>query len=63
MAAITAQTINDLKAAGHYAAAGALARTLGHPRQYGCHFGMRSSLDSSRDQFNRGYDAADQGAR
>lgn len=55
---ITAHNVNDLKSAGHYVAAGALARSLGHPRQYGCHFGIRSDLDRARDAFNRGWDAA-----
>ena len=50
--------INDLKAEGHLFAAGALARSMNHPRQYGCHFGMRSTLDQDREEFYRGWDAA-----
>lgn len=63
MAAITPHTVNDLKAAGHYFAAGALDRTLGGTGNYGCHFGMRSDLDRARTEFRRGFDAALPGAR
>lgn len=50
-------TINDLKVAGHYFAAGALARSLGHDHNYGCHFGMRSDRDFARSEFQRGWEA------
>lgn len=45
---ISPSVIDDLKASGSYFAAGALARDLGRDRNYGCHFGMRSSLDHAR---------------
>lgn len=56
--AITGHTVSDLKAAGHYFAAGALTRELGMARNYGCHFGMRSDLERAKRQYNAGYDAA-----
>lgn len=28
------------------------------PRSYGCHFGMRSTLESNKASYYRGYDAA-----
>lgn len=43
----------------HPFAAGALARSLGMARGYGCHFGMRSQLDHCRAAFYKGYDADD----
>ena len=52
------QVINNLKAAGHYFAAGSAAYESGRPREYGCHFGMRSELHNARTTFNRGWDAA-----
>lgn len=55
---ITARTVEDLKAAGHYFAAGALAKSLGHRPSYGCHVGMRSTLDLAREEFARGYQLA-----
>jgi hypothetical protein len=53
----TARTVDDMKN-DHPFAAGALARSLGVPRSYGCHFGMRSTLDETRSEFYRGWDAA-----
>lgn len=47
-----------LRRAGHFFAAGAAARQLGQPRHYGCHLGMRSTLEHDRDEFYRGWDAA-----
>ena len=55
---ITSQTAEDVRIAGHYFAAGALAASLGKDRYYGCHVGMRSTLEASREAFFRGYDAA-----
>ena len=53
------QTVEQLKAAGHYAAAGALAKTLGaNECNYGCHYGMRSGLQYARELFRRGWMAA-----
>lgn len=49
------QIIEKLKAEGHYFAAGALAHSLGQPCNYGCHLGMRSTLDYARDAFKRGW--------
>jgi hypothetical protein len=54
----TTQQIDYLKIKGHHFAAGALARTMSHPREYGCHFGLRSELTAARAQFGRGWDAA-----
>lgn len=55
---ISTQTVESLKSEGHYFAAGALSRALGHGRAYGCHYGMRSELKFARVQFNAGYDAS-----
>lgn len=52
---ITNRTVDDLKAAGHYFAAGALAASLGQDANYGCHLGMRSTLDFAREEFKRGH--------
>ena len=57
------RTIEDLKSEGLYFTAGALAFQRGYGRGYGCHYGMRSDLEGSRDEFYRGYDAAEAGAR
>lgn len=59
MQTISTQTVESLKSAGMYFAAGALSRSLGHGKAYGCHYGMRSEIDHARAQFNAGYDAAD----
>lgn len=53
----TLRTVDDLKAEGMFFAAGALLCQLGHVRLYGCHFGMRSTLEADRAEFYRGYDA------
>jgi hypothetical protein len=62
MARPTTKAIEDLKSEGLYFTAGAMLFQLGYPRNYGCHYGMRSDLDQSRDEFYRGYDAAQAGA-
>lgn len=54
---ITTRTAEDIRIAGHFFAAGALAAALGKDRYYGCHFGMRSTLEASKEAFFRGYDA------
>jgi hypothetical protein len=59
----TVQTVEDLKSEGLYFTAGAMAFQIGHPRGYGCHYGMRSDRDASTAEFYRGYDAASTGAR
>lgn len=51
------RTVEQLRNAGHFFSAGALARELGQPRYYGCHVGMRSTLDRDRNEFYRGWDA------
>src|SRR5262245_9732067 len=48
--------IDQLKAAVNFEAAGAFARLLRHPRYYGCHAGMRSTLEADMIAFYRGYD-------
>jgi hypothetical protein len=52
------RTIDDLKSAGHYFTAGALARQTGRDASYGCHFGMRSELEYARAEYLRGWEAA-----
>jgi hypothetical protein len=47
--------INELKANGEYFAAGALAARQGRPDYYGCHFGMRQSLEFARSEFSKGW--------
>jgi hypothetical protein len=59
----THHTVEDLKSEGMYFAAGALRFQIGLTRHYGCHFGFRSFLDDAREEFYRGYDAAEQGAK
>lgn len=58
MTAINPRTIDILKGEGHFFSAGALARQLGHPCQYGCHFGLRSGRDAAVREFTRGWEAA-----
>jgi len=53
-----AQQVENLKAEGKFFRAGALAYRLGLPRYYGCHVGMRSTLEVDRDEFFDGYDRA-----
>jgi len=55
--------VDNLKASCQYFAAGALAYALGKPRQYGQHFGMKSSRDLAMRTFFDGYDAASQSHR
>ena len=59
----TTRAVEDLKSEGLYFTAGAMLFQLGHDRSYGCHYGFRSDLEESRDEFYRGYDAAAAGAR
>jgi hypothetical protein len=55
-----AQDIERLKVEGLYRWAGALAAGLGRDAAYGCHYGMRSTLESARAQFRQGWrDAED----
>lgn len=53
--------IEELKGAGHYFAAGALAAELalatGQAITYGAHYGMRSTRNEAMDQFAKGYEA------
>lgn len=60
---VTYRTAEDIRIAGHYFAAGALAASLGKERYYGCHVGMRSTREASMEAFFRGYDAAKADAR
>lgn len=55
---INLSTVEALKGNGNFFAAGALAYQLGYTRAYGCHYGLRSSLERDRSEFWRGYDAA-----
>lgn len=54
---LSPRMIEELKEAGHYFAAGVVAKALGGARFYGCHTGMRSTRDYAIAEFNRGYDA------
>lgn len=57
---ISSKTIDDLKSAGLYFVAGALASNLGLNREsYGCHFGMRSELEFAKSEFVKGWNAAE----
>lgn len=58
----SARTVDDLKVEGLFFTAGAMLFQIGYPRSYGCHFGMRSTLEGDRAEFYRGYDAAEKGA-
>lgn len=58
MQTINTQTIEALKSAGHYFAAGALCRALGLSG-YGCHYGLRSELEKARTEFYNGYNAVE----
>lgn len=56
---VTSRTIDDLKSAGHMFAAGALAHALGLQEQsYGCHFGMRSTIERDKTAYRAGWLAA-----
>lgn len=58
MQIINHQTVDALKGLSHYFAAGAVAKALGRDDNYGCHFGMRSTLEYARDEYKRGWDGA-----
>ena len=58
----TARDVETLKSKGDYFAAGQLARALGQPRAYGCHYGFRSDLQAATAEFLRGYDSANEPA-
>ena len=53
------KTSNQLKDEGSFYAAGKHARQENKPRYYGCHCGMRSTLETSRNDFFRGWDDED----
>lgn len=53
-----ARKIDEMKSAGEFAKAGALSFAEGKGRDYGCHFGMRSTRDVAIAEFQRGYDEA-----
>lgn len=50
--------VDKLKGNGQVWAAGVLAAASGLDRQYGCHFGMRSTLEYDRELFYKGWDEA-----
>jgi hypothetical protein len=56
------RTIDELKSQGQYREAGAEAFRTGRDRGYGCHFGMRSTRDYARREYEAGWDEAQQGA-
>lgn len=49
------RTVEALKADGEWFQAGMLAAWLGHTSAYGCHYGMRSTLEKARAEFARGW--------
>ena len=53
-----ARSIDDLKSEGRYFHAGALAYSQGRDAAYGCHFGMRSTLETARAEFKNGWEDA-----
>jgi hypothetical protein len=53
---LTARDINIAKENSQYRRAGQLAALLGHNADYGCHFGMRSTREAARYQFQLGHD-------
>lgn len=53
---ITVRTVDSLKSEGLCFIAGQLAKAIGCSRSYGCHFGMRSTLERDRAEFYRGFD-------
>ncbi len=59
----TSRTVDDLKAEGLFFTAGAMTFQLGLGRSYGCHFGMRSTIEADRAEFFAGYDAASVSAK
>jgi len=55
----SSRTIDHLKEGNHMFAAGALAHSMGlGPGSYGCHFGMRSTLEADKAAFAAGWLAA-----
>ena len=54
----TTRTVEELKSEGLFFTAGALLFQLGHNRSYGCHYGMRSTVEADKAEFFAGYDAA-----
>jgi hypothetical protein len=57
MGATQTQVVENLKLDGYYFAAGAVAAAYKLGPYYGCHFGMKSTYQSSKDEFYRGYRA------
>lgn len=57
MSQMNAQTVENLKAANLYEAAGQLAAHIGADRWYGQHYGMRSNRARSMERFYAAYDA------
>jgi hypothetical protein len=57
MTKLSYHTVDALKSEGHYFAAGAVAKALGCGPYYGAHAGMRSTFESARNEFYRGYNA------
>lgn len=53
-----ARAVERLKSEDRFADAGRLAFESGLPRDYGCHYGMRSTRASAIAAFNGGYDEA-----
>lgn len=56
---MTKQDVHRLKAEGKYREAGAAAFASGEPiPHYGCHFGMRSTLELAKAEYTAGFDEA-----
>lgn len=50
-------TVDKVKAAGDYFAAGVLSAHYGESNNYGCHFGMRSTYQYARNEFAAGFNS------
>jgi hypothetical protein len=55
LSVLTTRNVEDEKELGNYRRAGQIRALLGLDRYYGCHYGMRSSLDLAKTAFTLGY--------
>jgi len=53
---LSIRDINIAKENGQYRRAGQIAGLLSYGADYGCHFGMRSTREAARYQFQLGHD-------
>lgn len=54
-ARLVAKDVERLKVEGRYVHAGALQAALGMDHYFGCHYGMRSTLDGAKAAFRDGF--------